>query len=102
LNSYKTDSQEVRDFLNSLKNVVVYVVPALIDAFSVKHQEKTAPDTLQKLMSDRSYLNSLFVDSDGLGWSYLGISSNGLPLCRADNSELILELPINTQIKWLF
>ena len=81
---------------------MVYVVPALIEAFSVKHQDENAPVTLRKLMSDKSYINALFVDQDGVGWTYTGVSTNGLANARANNCDINQEFDPDTQIKWLF
>lgn len=102
LDSYKTDSQEVRDFLDSLKGVVVYVVPALLDAFSIKHVPEDQPKTLEMLMTDKSFVGTLFYDDKETLWQYLGVSTNGFPLCRIDSTMLVHELPKSFPIKWLF
>ena len=102
LDSYETDSKEIRDFLDSLKNVVVYVVPALLEAFSSKHQEVNAPRTLKDFMIDRTFIGTLFFDPNELLWSYVGVSSNGKPLCRPENSDIVQELNDDLILKWLF
>ena len=102
LDSFKTDSKEVRDFLDSLKSVVVYVVPSLIEAFSVKHCDKQAPKYLSDLMLDDSYRGTLFNDENDDLWQYLGKNGDGNPVCRLDRLHVIHALPADFRIKWLF
>jgi hypothetical protein len=102
LDSYETDSKEVRDFLDSLKTVVVYVVPALLEAFSTKHQEVHSPKSLKDFMIDRTFIGTLFFDPNELLWTYVGVSANGKPLCRPENSDIVQELNDDLVVKWLF
>jgi hypothetical protein len=102
LDSYETDSKEVRDFLDSLKTVVVYVVPALLEAFSTKHQEINAPKYISDLMSDDSWEGTLFNDENDNLWQYLGKNKDGDPKCRLERLHVIHTLPVDFKIKWLF
>ncbi len=100
--SFRTTSTEVRDFLFSLHQVPVYIVPALIDTFAVKHRENE-PKTIRDLMSTDAHLGTLFVlVEDGSDWTYQGISTSGKPLCRPFNSALLMELDPNKAIKYVF
>lgn len=102
LMGFRTTSHEVREFLFGIKNVPVYLLPALIETFAMKHREDD-PKTIRDLMQSAKYVGSLFVlvedDSD---WSYVGISTFGKPLCRPYNSDIIVELDPDKSIKYVF
>jgi hypothetical protein len=102
LTSFRTTSNEVRNFLLSMQNVPTYIVPALIETFCIKHREND-PKTIRDLMQSSIHVGSLFVivedDSD---WSYVGISISGKPLCRPFNSDIVMELDPDKVIKYVF
>lgn len=99
---FKADNQEIRNFLDSIKNNVVYVIPALIETFANKYRYDN-PKTLKDLMISRNYIGSLFVMvSDSSDWTYAGISVNGKPLARPINSDMVIELDEKDEIKWIF
>lgn len=81
---------------------MVYVVPSLLEAFSVKHRDEYAPKYLSSLMMDDSYIGTLFNDDNEELWQYLGKNENGEPLCRLDRLHVIHKLSPETKIKWLF
>jgi hypothetical protein len=85
-----------------MRQVPVYIVPALIETFAFKHREND-PKTIRDLMQSSSYVGSLFVMiEDESDWSYVGISTSGKPLCRPFNSDLILEQDPDKAIKYVF
>jgi hypothetical protein len=54
-------------------------------------------------MLDRSNIGTMFVlVKDGTDWTYQGLSLRGKPLCRPINSDIIIELDEEDQIKWTF
>ncbi len=102
LSSFRTTSSEVREFLFSLQQVPVYIIPALIETFASKHRENE-PKTIRDLMTSSSYVGSLFVISeDRSDWSYVGVSTSGKPLGRPTNSELVMELDPEKEIRYVF
>lgn len=101
LTSFRTTSTEVRDFLFSLRQVPPYIVPALLETFAMKHRENE-PKTVRDLMHP-SHVGSLFVIvEDQSDWTYVGISTSGKPLCRPFNSDMIMELDPEKEIKYVF
>lgn len=61
------------------------------------------PEKLKDLMIDRSNIGTMFVlVKDGTDWTYQGLSLKGKPLCRPINSDIIIELDEEDQIKWTF
>jgi len=101
LEDFKAETKAIQDFIDSLKPLPVYIVPGLINVFTTKYRE-AEPKTLRDLMNGKNYIGALFADMDGVGWSYLGISVNGKPMCRPDNSMVVFELEASQKIKWLF
>lgn len=102
IDNFKTDSKELRDFLDSLKSTVVYVVPSLIEHFNNSYQNKSTK-TLKDLMVDRENIGTQFVLSkDDTNWTYLGVSVNAKPMCRPVNSDITIELDDQDEIKWIF
>lgn len=102
LDSFRTTSQEVRDFLFSLKKVPPYIVPALLETFAIKHREGE-PKTVGQLMSNSTHLGAFFVlCEDGTDWSYVGISSNGKAMGRPFNSDQVMELDSAKEIRYVF
>jgi len=101
LTSFRTTSTEIRDFLFSLRQVPPYIVPALLETFAMKHRE-SEPKTVRDLMHP-SYVGSLFVIvEDQSDWTYVGISTSGKPLCRPFNSDMIMEIDPEKEIKYVF
>lgn len=101
LTGFRTSSTEIRDFLFSMRQVPVYIVPALIHTFAEKHREND-PQTIRDLMH-LSYIGSMFfLVEDGSDWTYVGVSTSGKPLCRPFNSAMILELDPDKSIKYVF
>ena len=101
LTSFRTTSTEIRDFLFSMRQVPVYIVPALINTFALKHRESD-PKIIRDLMHP-SYVGSLFVViEDRSDWTYVGISTSGKPLCRPFNSEIVMELDPEKEIRYVF
>jgi hypothetical protein len=76
-------------------------VPALLETFAMKHRENE-PKTVRDLMHP-SHVGSLFVIiEDQSDWTYLGISTSGKPLCRPFNSDMIMEIDPDKEIKYVF
>lgn len=102
LNSFRTTSKEVRDFLISLNSAPVYLVPALIETFALRHREND-PSTIGDLMKTRDYIGSIFVlVEDESDWNYVGISASGNPLCRPFNSDVVMEMDASKAIRYVF
>lgn len=102
LKSFRTTSKEIIDFLLSMTTTPVYLVPALIETFALKHREGD-PKTVEELMNNMSHIGSIFVlVEDGSDWHYVGSSVSGKPLCRPFNSELVMELDPSKEIKYVF
>ena len=102
LTSFRTTSKEVREFLFSLQSLPVYLVPALIETFSLKHREND-PKLISDLMCGDRYLGSFFVIcEDSSDWTYLGVSTSGKPLGRPINSALVMELDPEKEIRFVF
>lgn len=102
INTFRTTSSEVREFLLTLHKVPVYIVPALIETFAAKHIEYE-PKTLRDLMVSRRFIGSLFVlREDDSDWSYQGVSANGKPMARPFNSDIIVEMDEDKEIKYVF
>jgi hypothetical protein len=101
LKTFKAENQQTQDFINSLIPLPVYIVPGMLEAFAQKYRE-TEPKKISDLMAKSSYIDSMFCIADGGSFRYLGISINGLPMCRMDNSHLVLEADKDTPIKWVF
>jgi len=102
LASFRTTSSEIREFLFSLHSVPVYIVPALLETFAGKHRENE-PKTIRDLMTSDAHLGTLFaLIEDGSDWSYQGISTSGKPMCRPFNSDLLMELDPEKDIKYVF
>jgi hypothetical protein len=102
LGSFRTTSKEVRDFLFAMQGTPVYLIPALIETFSLKHRESD-PKTVGELMNSKGHIGSIFVlVEDGSDWHYVGSSLDGHPLCRPFNSELVMELDPSKEIKYVF
>ena len=100
--SFRTTSTEVRDFLFSLQQVPVYIVPSLIDTFSMKHRENQ-PKKLGDLMDSMAYVGAIFVlCEDETDWTYQGKSPSGKAMCRPINSQFIFELSPDKEIKYVF
>lgn len=78
------------------------MVPALLEAFSVKHRDEYAPKYLSDLMSSDSWIGTLFNDENDDLWQYLGKNENGNPVCRMDKLHVVHTLPIDFKIRWLF
>ncbi len=102
IDSFKTDTKEIRLFLDSIRSNVVYVIPALIETFAEKYRYHD-PKTLKELMDSESNIGSLFVlVNDQSDWTYVGVSTNGKPMARLINSDLVLELNPDEEIRWVF
>lgn len=102
LTSFRTASTEVRDFLFSLQQVPVYMVPALIETFTTNHRENR-PTKIADLMDSMSYVGSIFVlCEDETDWTYEGKTPSGKAMCRPLNSQFLLELSPEKEIKHVF
>jgi hypothetical protein len=76
-------------------------VPALLETFAMKHRENE-PKIVRDLMHP-SHVGSLFVIiEDQSDWTYVGISTSGKPLCRPFNSDIIMEIDPEKEIKYVF
>ena len=102
LSSFRTTSSEVKLFLLSLQSVPPYMVPALLRTFAANHREDE-PKFVSDLMAQNRFMDCFFtLTEDGTDWTYLGVSSNGKALCRPINSNLVMEINAEKQIKYAF
>jgi hypothetical protein len=102
IESFEAENEATRTFLDSIKKNVVYVIPVLIETFAEKYRYDN-PKKLRDLMTNRSYIGSLFVlVNDSSDWTYVGVSVNGKPMARPINSDMICELDEDEEIKWVF
>lgn len=78
-----------------------YIVPKLIKVFAVEYKHET-PKTLSELISGNWKVGTVFTlqDSDkyNYGFEYVGITSSGKVVCRADNSNMTFEMDMETEI----
>lgn len=95
------EDDSVTYFLRSIRGQPAYLIPSLIEVFANKYRG-TEPTHLKHLMQSRHYVGSMFSDMDGVGWTYLGISTNGMASCRPDNSSIVQELDPDLEIRWVF
>lgn len=102
LASFRTTSEEVRNFVLTLNSIPSYIVPDMIYFFSNKHIENE-PRLVIDLMSQNRFIDCFFtLIEDGTDWTYLGVSPNGKALCRPINSHLVLEINPEKEIKYAF
>lgn len=103
--TFQTNHSEIRSFLFSLQELPVYIVPALIESFATKFRGDD-PKTLDELVRQTWGVNALFTVSDrdgfNINYTYVGLSTSGKALCRPDNSNLVIELNLDTEIKNVF
>ena len=102
IDNYQARSLEERKFLNSLKPVAAHVVPSLILCFCIGYQNENKIQTIGDIMKDKSFHGSLFTDGAGALWQYLGVSTNGTPLCRDANTGVIHPMVEQIKINLLF
>lgn len=102
LGSFRTTSKEVREFLFAMTTTPVYMVPALLETFALRHREND-PKTVGDLMGNRNHVGCIFVlEEDGSDWNYVGSSTSKKPLCRPFNSDLVMELDPDKRIRYVF
>lgn len=101
LTSFETNNTEVRSFLFSMQDIPHYIVPHLVRVFAGKYRGDD-PKTLAQLVARSWAIGTVFTlqdyDKYNYGFTYVGLNSSGKALCRADNSNMVFEMDIDTEI----
>ena len=105
LTSYPTNNRDERSFLFSMQEIPVYIVPKLIKVFAAEYKKET-PKTLAQLIANDWRLGTVFTlqdhDKYNYGFEYVGVTSSGKVSCRADNSNMVFEMDLDTEIYNVF
>ena len=84
-----------------MQDLPAYLVPKLINIFASEYKKET-PKTLAQLLANDWRIGTVFTlqdhDKYNYGFEYVGVTSSGKVVCRADNSNMTFEMDLDTEI----
>jgi hypothetical protein len=104
LQSFKTNNEDLRKFLDSMAEfdrVTVIAIPAMINSFGKNYKEYDEPKTLGDL-AEIADLGTYFITHDGEDYALAGYATDRLIPVKEINTGLIMDLDKDTLIRGVF